>query len=111
MKDKPSDDLSGLIITISSVGLAIVLNHAEVVDFPVIAAGLDWITEGLYHIAPPLTQLPSGSAMWIGPVLVGVFAFIMATVIVAVANPSSAMSSMEAQLRRRQRQPRRVKIR
>lgn len=100
--------MKGLIILLGSMVLAIGLNRAEVVDFPVIAPYLDWIAEKLYYVAPALSRLPPGSAMWVSPGLIAGVVFILA-VLVAIFFQSNG-SDMESQLRQRQPKAHKIKV-
>jgi uncharacterized membrane protein len=78
---------SGLVITICATGLVVLLHYADVLDFPVVATYLDWITACIYHAVPALTHLPPGSDMWISSVALGVLAFTLASLSVALVFP------------------------
>jgi hypothetical protein len=85
---KASVTTSGLVITICATGLAVLLHFAYVLDFPVVATYLDWITAFIYHAVPALTHLPPGSDMWISSVALGALAFTLASLSVALVFPT-----------------------
>jgi hypothetical protein len=70
---KVSISTSGLVITIYATGLVVFLHYTDVLDFPVVATYLDWITACIYHAVPALAHLPL---------------FILASLIVALVFPA-----------------------
>lgn len=85
---KASISTSGLVITICATGLVVLLHYADVLDFPVVATYLDWITACIYHALPALAHLPPGSDTWISSVTLGALAFTLASLIVALVFPT-----------------------
>jgi hypothetical protein len=85
---KASVTTSGWVITICATGLVVLLHYADVLDFPVVATLLDWITACIYHAVPALTHLPPGSDMWISSVALGALAFTLASLSVALVFPT-----------------------
>jgi hypothetical protein len=84
---KASVTTSGLVITICATALVVLLHYADVLDFPVVATYLDWITARIYHAVPAVTHLPQGSDMWISSVALGALAFTLASLSVALVFP------------------------
>ena len=85
---RASISTSRLVITISAIALVVLLHYADVLDIPIVATYLDWITACIYHAVPALTHLPPGSDMWISSVVLGTITVTLASLIVALVLPT-----------------------
>ncbi len=86
----------GFLILVGSILVAVSCYYADLVNLPVIAPWLDWITVRICHWFPMMSRLLS-AAMWIGSVVIGLTVFIISNAIVSAVSPTSEIARLERQ--------------